>query len=44
MLLADSSGTVATVHRVNCRDRRFEDSTTTTSVSGFCSNTSNRAQ
>ena len=31
-MLAASSGTVATVHRVNCCDRRFEDSTTTTSV------------
>jgi hypothetical protein len=36
--LAASSGTVATVHRVDYRDRRFKDSTTTTSVSGFCSN------
>ena len=30
-MLAASSVTAATVHRVNCCDRRFEDSTTTTS-------------
>ena len=40
-MLAASSGTVVTVHRVSSCDRRFKDSTTATSVSGFCSNSGN---
>ena len=40
-MLAASSVTVVTAHRVNSCERRFKDSTTATSVSGLCSNSGN---